>query len=504
MIGVRKNSGVIRLLMAAALVLFVAACSSSSDNSGLERERDQALEMVEELEGENVDLTASVEDLMGQLAALQGTDAAQEKIDMLEARIAELEEAKEQVDADKAKVDRASVLSLFKGLAPANNPPGATAFDAINWERDVTHGKATKVTASGLTPASVPVNSKLATATGELSDAHGPWSSTLVSAKDGKDTDTVVVFTDIAPDESLPFATAVGATNLTAGLLPAANMKSKYVAAEDLPTDVGLTVHGKETANQAETITYIGTYAGASGVYTCTESGGNSCESRGANGGVQLTGAWNFDPDGGEKALKADAEYAYFGWWWRVDSVGDYSVDVFHGYDVATEVPVDKTRFDSLTGTATYVGPAAGKFAINPQLPDTTPMGGHFTATATLTANLQKPNAVDGGRISGSIRDFMQDDLELPFIVSFPEVAIDIDGTDFDFGRDSTDATTMRATGAVWMIDGEKSSSVGMWEGNFHNQGRDDVPTTMTGEFATTYNDEVGRIEGAFGATVQE
>ena len=31
--GVRKNSGVIRLLMAAALVLFVAACGSS--NSGI-------------------------------------------------------------------------------------------------------------------------------------------------------------------------------------------------------------------------------------------------------------------------------------------------------------------------------------------------------------------------------------------------------------------------------------------------------------------------------------
>ena len=93
MIGVRKNSGVIRLLMAAALVLFVAACSSSSNNSGIERERDQALETVGELEGTVVDLTASVEELMGQLAALQesGTDAAQEKIEMLEARIAELE-----------------------------------------------------------------------------------------------------------------------------------------------------------------------------------------------------------------------------------------------------------------------------------------------------------------------------------------------------------------------------------------------------------------------------
>ena len=118
MIGVRKNSGVIRLLMAAALVLFVAACSSSSNNSGIERERDQALETVEELEGTVVDLTASVEDLMGQLAALQesGTDAAQEKIEMLEARIAELEKVTDVVDEAARKAAEAGAKALFKGL----------------------------------------------------------------------------------------------------------------------------------------------------------------------------------------------------------------------------------------------------------------------------------------------------------------------------------------------------------------------------------------------------
>ena len=72
MIGVRKNSGVIRLLMAAALVLFVAACSSSSDNSGLERERDQALETVEELEGTIVRLDRECGRLDGAVSGSPG------------------------------------------------------------------------------------------------------------------------------------------------------------------------------------------------------------------------------------------------------------------------------------------------------------------------------------------------------------------------------------------------------------------------------------------------
>ena len=134
MIGVRKNSGVIRLLMAAALVLFVAACSSSSNNSGIERERDQALETVEELEGTVVDLTGSVEELMGQLAALQesGTDAAQEKIEMLEARIAELEGIEQDVvDEAARKAEEASVLALFKGLDPASNGADDTAGSTL-------------------------------------------------------------------------------------------------------------------------------------------------------------------------------------------------------------------------------------------------------------------------------------------------------------------------------------------------------------------------------------
>ena len=125
-------------------------------------------------------------------------------------------------------------------------------------------------------------------------------------------------------------------------------------------------------------------------------------------------------------------------------------------------------------------------------------MGGHFTATATLMADFQAGDAVTtapGGQISGSIHDFMQDDLELPFAVTFPaaDISIEVTATDADFD----------GANAVWMISGDKSSSPGSWSGKFHNQGGDDVASTVTGEFAASYNVEVGRIEGAFGATRQ-
>ena len=522
MIGVRKNSGVIRLLMAAALVLFVAACSSSSNNSGIERERDQALETVEELEGTVLDLTGSVEDLMGQLAALQGTDAAQEKIDMLEARIAELEGIEKDVNDAAEAEKRASVLALFKGLDPRINrfaPPSAggaetltaaeTRFDitAVVDTSDVdtvqpkvalsvTHGKATKVTPvdAAQPDGTLFRNNKLADATGSLSDAQEPWSSTVVEATDtAKHKDTVVVFTDIAPDKSVLFEKVFtldgGAVLAEGAALPVLNTHSKYIASEAFPTDPGVTEHNPTENVPTDIVRISGTFAGAAGEFRCTEGGDDgSCTSQGTNNGVQLNGVWVFDPNDGAMAQQADSSYSNFGWWWRIAANGNYDLDVFHGNHDGR--PLTELGFDTLTDTATYVGPAAGKFAISPQLPGREVMGGHFTATATLTADFEEGTE---GEITGSVHDFMQDDVSLPFEVTLPKADV----------SNATAGAAFFGSDVVWSIDGEKSGSKGTWSGNFWDQGGDDVPTTVTGEFAATYNEEVGRIEGAFGATLQ-
>ena len=67
-----------------------------------------------------------------------------------------------------------------------------------------------------------------------------------------------------------------------------------------------------------------------------------------------------------------------------------------------------------VTGTATYVGKAAGKASINPQLPGRDLMGGAFTADATLTANFEAGDEdlahgvdQDMGAIKGMISNIM-------------------------------------------------------------------------------------------------
>ena len=535
MIGVRKDSGVIRLLMAAALVLFVAACSTS--DSGLKNERDQALEQVEELEGTVVDLTGTVDELRGQLEELMGSGSEpdQEKIKMLEDRIAALE--KDLADAEAAK-NRASVLLLYKGLNPQINPTTAggaeqsvldeaslTRFDVVhgtdtdanNMALRVTSGKATKVTPPA--EGTGPMNNKLADAAGMLSDAQGDWSMTVVSAQDSgtKNTDTVVVVTDIAPDKELEFAGLFlkpGEDGQPGDLNgPANNVRTVqdgdagHIASDAFPTTAGITVHDPDPNDDAEVVRIGGTFAGASGEYRCTENAEGSCTSQGTNKGVQLnngaTGTWFFDPDEGAMALKADPDYSYFGWWWRVASAkngGGYDLDVFHG-NMDGRAVVQDEAFEDLTGSATYVGPAVGKFAISPQLPDTQVMGGHWNATATLMVDFEEDSPASGdnpayfAEISGSIHDFMQDGNELPFDVALPKTGVPA-------AADETAA--FDSGGVVWSIDGEKSTSKGTWSGNFWNQGKvDEVPSAVTGEFAATYNAEVGRIEGAFGANKQ-
>ena len=525
MIGVRKDSGVIRLLMAAALVLFVAACSSS--DSGLKGERDQARDQVEELEDTVGELTGTVGDLRTELADLKASGTADaDKIKMLEDRIAELEGIEQDVLDDAEKMKKASVLALYKGLDDKFNPANAGGLadgdlgDVVRFdvpdevEFKITHGKPTKVTPVALVddagdavdPRPIFGNNKLGDATGELSDAQGPWSSTFVTADDTgtKDSDRVVVFTDIAADTLVAFDKA-GFTLSAEGLLTIEDTHAKYIASAMFSTEPGVTTHNPKPAVSGDTVRVPGTFAGAPGEFRCTETADASCESQGTNkGGVQLNngpgGNWIFDPDTGAMAHKEDSGYSHFGWWWRIDKDDGYHLDVFHGTTGGTDV--DNDSFTALTGTATYVGPAAGKFAINPQLPNSEPMGGHFTATATLMADFeagdQGATATDPepGQISGSIDGFTQDDVELPFVVTFgkTDITSDADGTSF-----------MADDGAVWSISGEKSGRKGSWSGNFHNQPAtgDDVPTTVTGEFAATFNEEVGRIEGAFGATRQ-
>ena len=130
-----------RILLAGALALFLAACSGGSsnnnNNSTLERERDEALEQV-------TDLTGSSAELQQRLTALEqgGRPEDATAIEDLKKRIMELEDA-EQKRLDEIASGRArkafDVLdALDIALAVAATPPTATNPHGIQGELTAT------------------------------------------------------------------------------------------------------------------------------------------------------------------------------------------------------------------------------------------------------------------------------------------------------------------------------------------------------------------------------
>ena len=57
----------------------------------------------------------------------------------------------------------------------------------------------------------------------------------------------------------------------------------------------------------------------------------------------------------------ADTEYEHFGWWTMVDEDGDVAFQTFFG---GTEDAIFDADTGLLVGTATYNGPAAGRYAV--------------------------------------------------------------------------------------------------------------------------------------------
>ena len=349
----------------------------------------------------------------------------------------------------------------------------------------------------------------------------------MVSAQDkkafGKPTDTVVVYTNIAPDESESFTKRFGGdadepldvSDPVDGTADLGNSAyDSFVDQTAFSTSAGEAIHGDRDKSEEE-IVIPGTFAGAQGQYVCTEATGanDDCTSHGTNKGVRLIGDWTFDADAGAMAIKSDTAYSNFGWWLRVEDDGTYRADVFHngaGIIDTENRPNAKTEFDALTGSATYEGSAAGKFAINSQLPGQALEGGHFTAAATLTANFEttqpKGGGPDGaGSIGGSIHDFVAADNPVDWTVTLLTAPITIDADNADFsGLGPNNTLSNQPTGAVWAIGGVDSSGLrGTWRGDFHDQGKDsNLPATVTGEFGVTYGASVGHMVGAFGASL--
>ncbi len=325
----------------------------------------------------------------------------------------------------------------------------------------------------------------------------GGWNGGKYTADDAAAgiTDTVVLYTNIEAPGTQPFSGEMGKYSTANGLdsegnLPiAAGVDATLIASSAFPTGPGIRTH---TAGPGGTVEVIGTFDGARGTYVCTPSMGSACTSSVKDGGgfdLAGGGGWKFVPAAAAEVAQRDSEYQHFGWWLRTAGSG-YAFGAFHaGEGGAAD---EFASLASLQGTATYRGPAAGMFALQPQ--GATASAGEFTARATLEVDFG--DSASPGTVAGTVSNFTVDGSGMPWSVMLGSARISAGG---GIGAGGTDAAR-----TVWSIDGTTgpapSSRSPVWRGQLHDADDEGVPGAATGVFEAAYG-EVGHMIGAFGAT---
>ncbi len=243
--------------------------------------------------------------------------------------------------------------------------------------------------------------------------------------------------------------------------------------------------------------TTSGTLQGAGGTYRCNGTSATAtCTVQNRGGSFEFGGEWEFIPSSGSvQIVVPDGQYMWFGWWARqtvrlVDPNSNQSTETwaFQAEHGGTNPVSD---LSAATGTATYTGPAAGRYAVYE--PDTGDSGiGSFTATATLEADFDATTNTVSGMITGFSND--------------PSWSLALKRKNIDGG--ATVAIVADEDTVTWTIDDVPNDS-GSWEAQFYS----DLETTGTvtyqphgiaGTFEATYDPSgVGAraaVIGAFGA----
>ena len=252
-------------------------------------------------------------------------------------------------------------------------------------------------------------------------------------------------------------------------------------------------------------VTISGSFHGVPGVYSCVPGTDNTCAARVAASGFQLGGvtganvfgadnaAWTFTPDNLDALVLSapDADHASYGWWiHKPAGGGDYVASAFTAN--RGDVP-NADGIGDLRGTATYMGGAAGMYALS-SLTGGTNDAGHFTARAMFEVDFHDD------MVTGTIDDFTgADGQSRNWSVELKKSGIGDDGR-IRGAAGVADSGPMKT---VWTIDGKAVSDSGEWFGRFWDNGTDGVPKVATGAFYSEYGHE-GRMVGALGAVKTE
>ena len=363
---------------------------------------------------------------------------------------------------------------------------------------------------------------------GDSANALGSWAGTNYAhtSAETKVENAAVVYNNKGPGRTRSF-TQLGYTVATA---TAGDDLKGYVTltATDAPTlgrimadaftHSGTQNHPYDSTS-VTAFTTRGTYDGAPGVFRCTGTCTSTNDGKGSPSALGGT-TWHFKPDAGANAMahQPDANYLYYGWWVSKDKDGmPTAASAFRGVVGTVAPPTSGTDSpEDLSGSATYVGHAAGKFALDysqNKAANGASDGGHFTADVELNAKLGAIAAPNNGGMSGTIDNFrLNDGSEDPgWSVTLHRAPW---GTAGAFATPATDDTATMANetmGTTWSMGETAAPRSGTWSGQVYDEkpglpadGGDgsDVPTTATGTFYSEFSD-VGRMVGAFGADAQ-
>ena len=409
-------------------------------------------------------------------------------------------DATDEAEKTEMKAMNAMAKKLYAGLDPEATGAGAALNDAT-----------ISITAMGLSGDPDGSGSESAVtlkATDTTVMGYGVWKGTdYVKKKTTAPTmtDHAVIYSNRGAPETMPFADKHTATS--DGRLSVTAANAMLVAGDMFASGSGFEDHTEETGDVAS---LRGTFDGAPGLYQCTQDASDACRSTvDGSGGIVLgkgttAGGWTFKPDKGAMTSTPDAEYVIYGWWSR---------EVAGGVDVATFAQRVGGTTDlsgqanvALTGTATYTGGAAGKYAINDPIGGNSDAGA-FTAKAELTAKFD--TSAEAGTVSGMLSDFMAGGEAKDWTVSLKGVGTN-DGAPIradGFGEDTATVDASESA-TVWTISGTAAAASGEWGGNFYydtaaKQTAANTPETAAGTFMSEYGN-VGRMVGAFGATKDE
>ena len=410
--------------------------------------------------------------------ALRGADAL--SAPARAERSAEIDDLDEDFEAAKTRAgaEAGKLTAAFSGAR-------ITGIGAA-----LAHGEAPHM--SGTVPGSPAVSGLETAAAGGGSTADG-WQWGRYTATGEGTADTVALYSNIAPPGSRPFSGENGKYSADNGLDDDGNLPigtgtdTTLIVSSGFPAGPALRTH---EPGPGGTVEVPGTFDGAPGAFVCTPAAESACMSSIRDGGgYTLTpdGGWKFVPTAGALVPEPDGEYQYFGWWLR-EADGAYAIGVFHGGEGGAED--EFTDLAALQGSATYSGPAVGKFAIQRPLGEAE--AGDFTATAVLEVDFG--NATEPGTVEGEVNGFMVEGQAKDWSVALETAQIGTHGT---IARGGVNTAFTR-----WTIGGVEADPAADWSGEFHDVDPDSTPSVATGRFDAAHGD-TARISGAFGTVRQ-